>query len=92
MPWLKQLLSPLAGYPIYALIATFTSFDYWPSSPVQWAVLGGLAVMAFIGHMLDEGSAAAARRGEASAIAYRQVRGFDDDPRAYDPSSSNYYP
>jgi hypothetical protein len=33
MPWLKQLLSPLAGYPIYALIATFTSFDYWPSSP-----------------------------------------------------------
>lgn len=78
MTLLRLLIAPLAGYPIYAIIATFTSFDYWPSSGVQWAVLGGLMGMAVLGMLMDIGSESAARRGEPAALKYRSDWGLHD--------------
>lgn len=66
-----------AGYPIYALIAAFTSITLVPDTLAEVLLLGGLTLLAVVGKAMDHASEQRAREGDPLAIKYRRDWGLD---------------
>jgi hypothetical protein len=77
------LLALLAGYPIYALVAAFTSFTLLPDTKWEIIALVGLTALAVVGKAMDQASEAAAERGDPAALKYRRAWGLDRDSDDY---------
>ena len=83
---LRMLPALFAGYPMYVLLALFTSsFTLVPDTNREVILVAGLTFSALVTKAMDIGSAGPAMRGDPSALKYGRDSGLDR-PRADNPA------